>query len=313
MKNYDAEQRLAINASNGTFLVLASPGCGKTDILAERIVQAHKRGISFDDMLCLTFTNRASKCMQDRIALSFNEPIDQLFVGNIHRFCSSFLFSNDLLPKNACIIDSDDVTDILLTFDADFFTNKHGFPKKDRIQQVENLETYLSQKSLHHPDSVLDSSSDLDELYQVILQANFNPDNISSYYKSAVYALKYRQYKQQYHFISFSDILVLAFNALFFDTHRQYKRYPWIQVDEVQDLNPLQTAIIDLLVDPSSSPTIMYLGDEQQAIFSFLGAKISQLELLKDKCHGNIIHLNQNYRSPKYCLSLKKVDSSNKS
>jgi hypothetical protein len=50
----------------------------------------------------------------------------------------------------------------------------------------------------------------------------------------------------------------------------EHKKYKWIQVDEVQDLNALQLAIVDELTD--SDPTVMYLGDEQQAIFSFMGA-----------------------------------------
>ena len=59
------------------------------------------------------------------------------------------------------------------------------------------------------------------------------------------------------------------------------KRYPWIQVDEVQDLNGMQLAIIDLLT-AEDNPMVMYLGDEQQAIFSFMGAKVETLTPLED-------------------------------
>ena len=66
-KKYDVDQLKAINANGGYFLVLAPPGCGKTDILAERIVEAKKKGVNFENMLCLTFTNRASRGMKNRI------------------------------------------------------------------------------------------------------------------------------------------------------------------------------------------------------------------------------------------------------
>ena len=93
--------------------------------------------------------------------------------------------------------------------------------------------------------------------------------------------------------------------------------YRWIQVDEVQDLNPLQLAIVDQITAheslseklPSTLPlsvgaTVMYLGDEQQAIFSFMGAKLSTINTLKDRCRGHIHFLSINHRSPQYLLNV---------
>ena len=71
----------------------------------------------------------------------------------------------------------------------------------------------------------------------------------------------------------------------------------------MQDLNPLQLALVDLLA--TDDATIVYLGDEQQAIFSFIGAKLETLEALKRRCNDNIHHLHTNYRSPKYLLDLQ--------
>jgi DNA helicase-2/ATP-dependent DNA helicase PcrA len=71
----------------------------------------------------------------------------------------------------------------------------------------------------------------------------------------------------------------------------------------VQDLNTLQLALVDLLAVPDA--TIVYLGDEQQAIFSFIGAKLETLEALKRRCGDNIHHLHTNYRSPRYLLDLQ--------
>lgn len=71
----------------------------------------------------------------------------------------------------------------------------------------------------------------------------------------------------------------------------------------MQDLNPLQFALIDLLA--TDDATIVYLGDEQQAIFSFIGAKLETLEALKQRCAGRTHYLHTNYRSPKYLLDLQ--------
>ena len=64
-KRYDERQREVIDAQKGYHLVLAPPGCGKTEVLAERIIHAHELGVDYGDMLCLTFTNRASKNRAD--------------------------------------------------------------------------------------------------------------------------------------------------------------------------------------------------------------------------------------------------------
>ena len=104
--NYDELQEKVIDISEGRHLVLAPPGCGKTAILAERVCRALSRGVSPRDMLCLTFTNRAARGMEARIAmLAPQEATEELFVGNIHRFCANYLFSNGLLPQSGKILD----------------------------------------------------------------------------------------------------------------------------------------------------------------------------------------------------------------
>ena len=80
----DESQALVINLQRGYHLVLASPGCGKTQILAERVAKAYAMGVPFSNMLCLTFTNRAARGMQERIAMRLEVPADDLFVGNVH-------------------------------------------------------------------------------------------------------------------------------------------------------------------------------------------------------------------------------------
>ena len=302
MKTYDKEQLQAINASGGYYLVLAPPGCGKTDILSERIVRAHENGVSFEDMLCLTFTNRASRGMRDRIKEKVGEDACNIFVGNVHRYCSNFLYSNALIPENSAIIDEDDMADILLSFDPNVFVNRKGLPDKMKISLVDNIDGYISQKIYGHPDSALYLPSEFEQYWNIARNANFDPNKVDSLNEMVKYALLFRKYKEERNILSFSDILIEAYEGL--RKSDDYKKFKWIQVDEVQDLNALQTAIIDKLLDDSGNFTVMYLGDEQQAIFSFLGAKLGQLELLKNRCSGNIMTLGKNYRSPKYLLDI---------
>lgn len=305
-KSYDQEQLRAIRAQHGYYLVLASPGCGKTDILSERIVMAKQQGVSFDDMLCLTFTNRASRGMKNRVMEKVGEDAKGIFVGNVHRFCSNFLFTNAIIPQNTSIIDEEDMCDILIELDGSFFLNTHSAIDKNKVNVIDNMDVYFTFKELGLPPDVSYLPESYESYYKVALQAEFDPSRIDSLHKIVAYTLLYRNYKKEHHIISFSDILVLAYHALLNDVSHELKRYRWIQVDEVQDLNALQTAIIDELTDREADFTVMYLGDDQQAIFSFLGAKVDQMNKLRLRCsqEGHVMTLGRNYRSPKYLLDV---------
>lgn len=93
----DPCQQEVIEAQGGFHLVLAPPGCGKTQILTERIRYAHDlEGVAYKDMLCLTFTNRAARGMIERISQNItDDDVRDVFVGNVHRFCSKFCLQRD--------------------------------------------------------------------------------------------------------------------------------------------------------------------------------------------------------------------------
>ena len=117
----DPYQQEVIYARGGFHLVLAPPGCGKTQILTERIRHAHNaEGIAYADMLCLTFTNRAARGMVERIHNNISDDaVGDVFVGNVHRFCSKFLFSNALVAAESSVIDEDDAISIIARYLCD--------------------------------------------------------------------------------------------------------------------------------------------------------------------------------------------------
>ncbi len=310
MKVYDAQQQAAIDAHGGYYLVLAPPGCGKTDILAQRIVEAHTlHDVTFDQMLCLTFTNRASRGMRHRVEEKVGEEAREVFVGNIHRYCSRYIFSNAIVAENTSIIDDDEQMDIMTTIDSKYFRGA-ATTVRYLVQAVDEVATYIKQTRLGHPQSVKMSSRMAIEAYKRAAQAEFDPQRLHPLRRSqadpetqALFALLYEDYKARRNIIDFSDMLVLAYDHMLHTP--DHRRFPWIQVDEVQDLNSLQMAIIDLLTATDvEGHTVMYLGDEQQAIFSFMGAKLSILQMLKGRCEGHIMSLGNNYRSPQYLLNV---------
>ncbi len=302
LKTFDNNQLKAIHASNGHFMVLAPPGCGKTDILAERIAVARENGVEFGDMLCLTFTNRASRGMRQRIMERVGVEASDVFVGNIHRLCSKYIFSNKLVAENTSVIDEEDMADLFCSYNAKYFRLRNGLGNlnKAAVKYVSDLSSYLRQYRLGHPNSVLFAQDDFPRWLALAKKYNFNFELLPSEHLALRYALMYNEYKDARSIIDFADILIYAYDNLIKDN--SHRRYPWIQIDEVQDLNELQLAIVDQLTAPDA--TVMYLGDEQQAIFSFMGAKLSLLYLLKKRCAGNLLYLGNNYRSPQYLLDV---------
>ena len=396
----DASQQKILDLKSGKHLVLAPPGCGKTQILAERISLALAEGVKPEDMLCLTFTNRAARGMRERINERVGEKeTEDVFVGNVHRFCSRFLFANGIVPAESAIIDDDTMDSILARYlneDEDLvkrdFRRKrahaqimflshlmfdiiHGVPKELRIHPEcvtpEDIATLKAiAKAVGRPfDAALmidvyeHSDYYLDLINQPVFPVVLKHQAEQSLMKMR-YAHAYVAYKNQNNLLDFEDLLQLTYSAL--KDNPSFKRYPWIQVDEVQDLNRLQLAIIEEVETPPPSPPLqggvkhtlntecgerevqceghgqvsgeaistqadasplpegegpgvgsvakvlgvgylplfLFFGDEQQAIFSFMGAKLATLNKLKEECKGNIHHLNVNHRQPQQIVQM---------
>ena len=330
---FNKEQQEVIEASGGYHLVLAPPGCGKTAVLAERIVWAHRQGVPFKQMACLTFTNRASRGMRERIMerMPDVEDIDELFVGNVHRFCSQLLFQNEIVPEQATVIDTDTSFSILADFVGEDELQVLGDTKhRQRYSGLLNLQHLMYQcehgydgRLMVHRDALQPFS--LKELC-VAFDKQYSQAATVDFYRNADFYLSqdvvlsndarlllrsleaarhYEIYKQRNDLLDFEDLLLRTYDALSqCDASSPLRhRYSWLQIDEVQDLNPLQLAIIDLFTAPGA--TVVYLGDAQQAIFSFMGAKTDTLELLRQRCGDEGFHnFYHNYRSPRYLLDV---------
>ena len=265
--------------------MLAPPGCGKTFILAERVIQAHAHGVEYGDMVCLTFTNRASRGMRDRISERTHNPVpSDLFVGNVHRFCSNYLFDQKKVPQNSAVIDDMDCESIITHLGRLNPLEGHGRFAADIV----DMQHALSQREAGMPK-------------ELIVHADRLAEADSPYgQRKTELARLYAEYKETDCLLDFEDLLEKTYIYASQDENRH--RYKWIQIDEVQDLNFLQLAIVDLFA--ADDATIVYLGDEQQAIFSFVGARLEALEYLRHRCSPNIHHLGKNHRSPKYLLDV---------
>lgn len=337
----DACQREVIEAQGGFHLVLASPGCGKTQILTERIRRAHDvEGVAYADMLCLTFTNRAARGMLERINANIaDSSVGDVFVGNVHRFCSKFLFGNGLIAAESSVIDEDDAISILARYiGEDEYSVLGDFKRRREYSVIFHLESMMHQIAMGHPKALrtntdcinaddvkamqricsvrgcaFDAAAMVDIYNNVETYRDLTTADTADYgdyqiiqrlLRKMQLAQQYHQYKKQNNLLDFHDLLLFTYDALNADAAQtEYKRYTWVQVDEVQDLNQLQLAIIKLLT-ARAYRTVMFLGDEQQAIFSFMGAKLDTLTALKQQPACQLHHLSVNHRSPKYLLDI---------
>ena len=332
----DKYQIPVVEASQGYHLVLASPGCGKTHILAERLRYARERGVKYEDMLCLTFTNRAAREMTNRIQKVVGGDFSELMVGNVHRFCSKFLFEQGRIPADSAIIDDEEAVSIIADYrNEDEEGVTRDFNRYKGYQTIIFFQHFIYQmehqhpwKYYLHPESFTDDDREAVKHICASQKIEYDEQAVVNIYHHAqeymdeanapgldgktadrirvllwkmYYANCYARYKEENHLFDFEDLLLYTYDI--YRSDPTCKRYPWIQVDEVQDLNGMQLAIIDLLT-AEDNPMVMYLGDEQQAIFSFMGAKVETLTLLKMRCKGNVHHLQRNHRSPKYLLDV---------
>ena len=239
------EQQKILSIENGSHLVLAPPGSGKTELLAHRVFNAKNSGLQDNEIICLTFTNRAAKGMKERIDSKY--PNNDIIIGNVHHFCSMFLSRNKLIPLNASVLDEEEADQIVreLKVEFDYPPNKKdnngnliigrdGKPVKEEIYNPNllKLATYLKQKELGFPENLF---------------LKPKPTELPDPWKAKQLCEAYNREKQENNYLDFDDLLTLTYHHLTnMDKENLFlSQFKWVQVDEVQDLNPLQWAIIN--------------------------------------------------------------------
>jgi len=289
------EQAKIIALSEGRHLVLAPPGTGKTEMLSYRVLHALNRGIPPEKMLCLTFTVRAAMEMKERIRKVV--PHSELpELGNVHHFCHHFLFSKKLLPQKLQVIDEDMQSDLMLEVAEEFPSEQMNTirdKKKDGYGPIPVQKLLKAAASLRQ------------------FKFNFPVEIVEPLVKSEVYernpglveriAVRYHEQKEFLSVIDYDDLLTHTYYFLAFKSVLKPEDLcVWVQVDEVQDLSPLQMAIIDKLSIPTAHVT--YFGDMEQSIFSFMGASAENLNRVAKHCVTH--NLIKNFRSKSYLLDL---------
>ncbi|MBR8463768.1 UvrD-helicase domain-containing protein [Campylobacter sp. faydin G-24] len=288
LKNLNDAQREAATHIDGAMLILAGAGSGKTKTITTRLAYLISEvGIDPANTLTLTFTNKAANEMRSR-ALAMLQNADKSFTPllcTFHKFGLLFLkFYIDKLGRknNFIIIDTDDKKRILKSFES-------PLPTSILANEISNYKnSLLSVEEIHKNATLLGDDRGKDGFYQKV---------------AAVYE-KYEEYLRTNNLVDFDDLLALTYKILDKndDLAREISnRYKYIMVDEYQDTNDLQYKLLRKLC--LTHENICVVGDDDQSIYGWRGAKIDNILNFKDQFKDTkIIRLEQNYRSTEAIL-----------
>lgn len=275
-------QKEAASHIDGPMLILAGAGSGKTKTITTRLAyMIGEVGIPAINTLTLTFTNKAASVMKNR-ALDLLNSNENPLLCTFHKFGLLFLKLHiERLGRknNFIIIDNDDSKKILKELINDDKTSPH---------QILQFISHFKNES----KSVQDVFSDLELLKD-------NEIKHQALQKIAIYYQNYQEYLLKHNFVDFDDLLFLTNTLLENDQNfakEQSSFYRYITVDEYQDTNALQYKILKNLCCVHEN--ICVVGDDDQSIYSWRGAKIENiLNFQSEFSNVKLVKLEQNYRS----------------
>ena len=277
------EQKEAVLHKEGPCLVLAGAGSGKTKVLTTRIANMINDGIYSGNILAITFTNKATKEMRDRISNMVEN--NYAFVGTFHSFGLRVIRENTEklgLTSNFTIIDSDDVSSVIkkIMKELDISTKEYS------VSYIRNKISFIKNEML--------SESEVDKYL------NSPPEKV---------AVKvYREYEKilkRNNAVDFDDLLkrpveLFMQNDDILDKYQE--KYRYILIDEYQDTNEVQYKLVKLLA--SKYRNLFVVGDVNQSIYGFRWSNYKNiLNFEKDYPDSKSITLNQNYRSTNTILN----------
>ena len=287
LKELNSEQRRAVEQINGPVLMLAGAGTGKTRALITRIIHIlNLRKARTNEILAVTFTNKAAREMKNRIQINLGDAIEGMgWIGTFHSICVKILRTHSELvglKSNFTILDTDDQLRLL-----------------KQLIHAENIdEKRWPPRLLAH---IIDGWKN-----RAIKPENIPASEMSffNHKASELYAF-YQERLTSLNAVDFGDLLMHV--VTIFQNHsdilKNYQsRFKYILVDEYQDTNIAQYLWLRLLA--SSHKNICCVGDDDQSIYGWRGAEVGNiLKFENDFNNSTVIRLEQNYRSTKHILA----------
>jgi superfamily I DNA/RNA helicase len=280
MKRLNPPQQEAVNHTEGALLILAGAGSGKTQVVTTRIVHLLRdKRVPSENILAVTFTNKAAKEMRERVAGMAGSLADGIVVSTFHSLGVRIL-RRDIrtlgFKPNFSIYSSSDQAGVL----------RQAMRERD-----------IDPKAID-PDRILWKISGLKN--RLIGPKEFKPEQGDPFeHAVAVVYPRYQELLKGFNAIDFDDIIMLSVGLLQSQAEILsfwQERFRYIMVDEYQDTNASQYLMISLLAKKYGN--LCVVGDDDQSIYGWRGAEVQNiLNFEHDYRNCKVIKLEQNYRS----------------
>ncbi|MDQ5922858.1 MAG: ATP-dependent helicase UvrD/PcrA [Patescibacteria group bacterium] len=290
LKDLNPKQREAALHKEGPLLIVAGAGAGKTKTITHRILNLIKEGVSPNNILAVTFTNKAAKEMRDRIVKSIEDITkgqdSTPFISTFHSLGVYIIKENARalgLNKYFSILDEGDSISII----KEILKQKSIDPKQYEPKKIKNVISREKGKFTN------------EEEYKAT-QNNFFGQLVGEVWK------EYESRKNKENSLDFDDLLLKSVKLLKEneEVRKSYQdRWKYIHIDEYQDTNEVQYLICKLLTGDTRN--ICVVGDADQNIYSWRGANLKNiLNFEKDYPNTKIVLLEENYRSTKNIIEV---------
>lgn len=309
---FNKKQQQVINELNQNILLSAGAGTGKTNVLSYRVANIlNKNRANANEILCLTFTNKACRELKNRITSQLDfETANKITIRTIHGFAYQVITTTakkaQTIFKEFVIFDDEDQKTLIRQTIA-------NFPKARAldIQYIVNcIEQLKQERALKHIYTE-DIEADYTTIFHQHLKFNktFNQqqsDNLIKFFQfdGLNIIINYELALQQMHGLDYKDLIANAYR-LFQDENicsSWRKRYKYIMIDEMQDTSSFEYTMLENLFPANN---IMLCGDEFQTIYEWRGSNPQKiLTAFTEKYNPLIINFNENYRSTKLLLEM---------
>ncbi|MFK7935300.1 MAG: ATP-dependent helicase [Saprospiraceae bacterium] len=330
-------QRQAVEAILGPVMVIAGPGTGKTHILTARIGQILlETDTQPNNILCLTFTDAGVFAMRERLLEFIGPAAHQVPIYTFHSFCNNIIQENlslfgrhDLEPLSDLerveiirrIIDEQPVSHPLKRGKTDmYFYEEHLYDLFQRMKSEDWTVAYVEEMI----DKYIADLPLRDEFIYRVTRGNFkkgepkiakiaDAEQRMELLRSAVRLFpRYQEMLTRYRRYDYNDMILWVLrafeeNELLLRTYQE--RYLYFLIDEYQDTNGAQNEIIQKLIEYWDDPNIFIVGDDDQSIFEFQGARLNNIHEFFDRHRQEmrLVILKENYRSTQHILNTAKA------
>ena len=328
------KQQECIDNTEGKYLVLAGPGTGKTFTLIQRVKNMIEKGVKPETILCLTFSDAAANEMRTRLAKELNKSDIGVNVFTYHSFCNDIITEHPEefeLPENYRVISSAVSVNLLKECIDELNPEAYRTKRNDPyyfINEIANGINAIKTNRLtkeaffNNIEQNPDWKPQLLKLQEELKEKNEKgakipkriPDGIDSLTKKIAKAQElwkfYELYKskmEEQHYVDFNDMINYVLDKFEDEPaflHKAANKYKYILVDEYQDTNKSQNDIVFYLTKSIESENVFVVGDDDQIIYAFQGAKLDTVEkFLENFSDTKVICLNENMRSTQEILN----------